>query len=127
MANTKAVHLESFEAAADLSAKQFYFVKLSANRTVNVPTAITDIPIGVLQNKPASGEAAEVMVIGRSKVSADETLTAGQLIGTSVDGQAALVEAGDTTVYRAGQVTIGAGAGEIAEAIINCVNLNVAP
>ena len=47
-----------FTASADLSAKQYYFVKLSSETKVTVCSAVTDKPIGVLQNKPASGEQA---------------------------------------------------------------------
>ena len=63
-------------AAADLSGKQYYFVKLASESTVNVCSAVTDVPIGVLQNTPASGESAEVAIFGLSKVSADATLAA---------------------------------------------------
>ncbi|MGA1628381.1 MAG: hypothetical protein ACO330_06150, partial [Aquiluna sp.] len=64
----------TFTAAADLSAKQYYFVKITADNTVNVCAAVTDIPIGVLQIAPASGEAASVMLYGISKVSANEAI-----------------------------------------------------
>ena len=76
-----------FTASADLSGKQFYFVKLSGAGTVTVCAAATDVPIGVLQNKPTSGQAAEVMMLGISKVSSDAALSRGNLIGTSGDGQ----------------------------------------
>ena len=74
-----------FTAAADLSAKQYYFVKLASSTTVNVCAAVTDKPIGVLQNKPESGEQAIVRVFGVSKISADATLAAGDVIGTPAD------------------------------------------
>lgn len=124
--NSKPTHTESFNAGADLSTKQFYFVKLNANRQVIVCAAATDKPVGVLQNKPdASGKEAEVMVLGRSKVSADAVLAAGNLIGTASDGQADVKVPGtDTTEYICGMVTTGvSSAGEIAEALINCINI----
>jgi hypothetical protein len=120
---TFGVQVESYEADADLSAKQFYFVKFTGNRKVGVCAAATDIPAGVLQNKPdASGKTAEVMVIGKSKVNSDGALTAGWLIGTAADGQAdRKIPGTDTTEYVAGTVTLGSGAaGEMAEANINC-------
>jgi hypothetical protein len=109
-------------AAADLSAKQYRFVKFTANRTVDVCAAATDKPCGVLQNKPASGQVAEVGYLGETKLEADASLTAGTLIGTSADGQAdAKVPGTDTTEYIAGQIVQGAGAaGEIGTALINC-------
>ncbi len=110
----------TFAAAADLSAKQYYFVKLSAANTVNVCTAITDIPIGILQNKPESGEAATVCLFGISKVSADGTLAAGNLIGTSADSQADAIAAGtDTTVYTMGQALEAAAAGDTVSMFLN--------
>lgn len=111
-------------AGADLSAKQFYFVKLSADDTVVVCAAATDIPIGVLQNKPTSGQAALVRVIGKTKVSADAALTYGQLIGTSGDGQADPKTAGsDTTEYICGRVLNGvANANELASAMVDCAS-----
>src|SRR3954468_8130891 len=88
----------SFKSNADLRTKQFYFLKLTANNTVDVCAAVTDLPIGVLQNKPNTGEVAEVTLAGITKVSGDADLAAGDSIGTSVDGQAAAYIAGtDTT------------------------------
>ena len=110
----------TFEAGADLSAKQYYFVKLSAANTVNVCSAITDIPIGILQNKPGSGEAATVCLFGISKVSANGTLAAGNLIGTSADSQADAIAAGtDTTVYTMGQALEAAAAGDTVSMFLN--------
>lgn len=122
--SAKLVYTESFEAGADLSAQQFRFVKLSADRTVIAIAAITDKPAGVLQNKPASGETAIVLVVGRSLVDSDSALAAGDLIGVAADGQADTIVPGtDTTVYIAGMVTLGSGAaGQKAEAMINCAS-----
>lgn len=109
-------------AGADLTAKQYYFVKLSADMTVTVCNGATDIPIGVLQNAPDSGEAAEVCAIGVTKVSSDADLDAGHVIGTSADGQADVKVAGtDTTQYAVGIVLQGStAAGGLATALINC-------
>jgi hypothetical protein len=114
----------SFEAAADLSAKQFYFVKLATGGKVDVCAAATDVPIGVLQNKPTSGQTAEVTVLGITKVSGDADLAIGNLIGTSSDGQAAAYAAGtDTTKYVVGQVMIdNSAAAGLITATINCMN-----
>jgi hypothetical protein len=94
-------------ASADLSAKQYYFVKVSGDKTVTVCAATTDKPIGILQNDPESGEAAVVASGGVSKVSGDADLTAGNSVGTSADGQAAAYTASDTTKYIVGQVILG--------------------
>lgn len=106
-------------AASDLSAKQFYIVK---KNTTNNQAALCDtageVLLGVLQNEPASGEACEIMVLGITKVSANETLVAGDLWGTSADGQATKIESSNTGAdlrsYFGGQVLIGAAVGELA-------------
>ena len=115
----------TFEAAADLSTKQFYFVKLSAANTVTVCNGATDVPCGILQNKPsAAGRPAVVRMFGISKVSADAAITVGALIGTSADGQADIKLAGtDTTQYVVGvALTACSNAGEIVEVSLNCMN-----
>lgn len=118
------VKLVGFTASADLSAKQYYFVKISGANTVTVCAAATDVPCGVLQNAPASGAAAEVVALGISKVSSDAALSRGNLIGTSGDGQADAKTPGtDTTEYVCGQVLVATGAaGDLATAYINCMN-----
>lgn len=113
----------SLEAGADLSAKQYYFVKLSSGKAA-VCSAATDKPIGVLQNKPTSGQTAEIMALGISKVSGDADLSADDLIGTSADGQADAKTVGtDTTEYVVGRVLEDNGAaGGLVTALINCMN-----
>jgi hypothetical protein len=114
------IKVGQFTASADLSAKQYHFVKMSGNDTVTVTAAITDVPIGVLQNNPASGGVAEVALFGVTKVVADGTLAAGNLIGTSADGQADAIAAGtDTTVYIMGHAVSAAAAGETTTMILN--------
>jgi len=103
----------TLKAAADLSAKQYHIVKLASATTVNVCSAITDVPIGVLLNKPESGEVAEICFIGVTKVVADGTIAAGNIIGTSADGQAdAITRGSDNSVTILGQAIGAASAGE---------------
>ena len=114
----------TFTAAADLSAKQYYFVKITADNTVNVCAAVTDIPIGVLQNAPTSGQAASVMLYGITKLTAKEAIAVGNNVGTGSDGRADVVAAGsDTTVRICGQAIEAAGAaGQVISCAINCIN-----
>ncbi|MGR3310224.1 MAG: hypothetical protein ACUZ77_05550 [Candidatus Brocadiales bacterium] len=65
----------SFEAAEDLSNDQYRIVTLSGNK-VQRPNAGTDIPLGVLQNAPASGEAAVVRLLGITKLQLGGTVAA---------------------------------------------------
>jgi hypothetical protein len=117
----------TFTASADLSAKQFHFVVLASATQVNVATAITNAPIGILQNAPTSGQQAIVRISGISKVVADGTLAAGNFIGTSADAQADAISPGtDTTVYMTGQCVQAAAAGQTTTMILNITNCRAA-
>jgi len=111
-------------AGGDLSSSQYKFVKLNSSGQVVDIAAATDIPAGVLQNNPASGGAAEVAVIGVTKLQGDADLAKGAQIGTSADGQAvALVAGTDTTKYVVGQVLEdNSAAAGLVTALINCAN-----
>ena len=111
----------TLKAYADLSAKQYHFVKMHSATQVTVCAAITDIPVGVLQNNPEAGEVAEVSFLGVTKLVADGTIAAGNSLGTSADGQADAIAAGtDTTVYLVGTAVGAASAGQTFTALINC-------
>jgi hypothetical protein len=121
------VSIGTFTAGADLSAKQYHFVIMASATTVNVATAITNAPIGILQNKPESGQQAIVQISGVSKVVADGTVAAGNFIGTSADAQADAISPGtDTTVYMMGQCIQAASAGETTSMILNVTNCRAA-
>lgn len=114
----------SVAAAADLSTHQYKFVEWSSGKAA-LCNAATDIPMGVLQNKPdAADKPAEVLILGVSKVNSDAALSIGDLIGTSADGQADAKVAGtDTTEYVVGRmITATSGAGGVGTAAINCMN-----
>jgi hypothetical protein len=114
----------TLEAGEDLSSKQYYFVKLNATGKAIVCAGVTDKPVGVLQNDPTSGQAAEVVVVGLTKVSTNAALAIADLIGTSADGQAAAYVAGtDTTKYVVGTILVtSGGADEVTSALVNCAN-----
>lgn len=108
-------------ASADLTGKQYYFVKMSASGTVTVCAGTTDKPIGILQNAPNTGEAAAVACAGVSKVSGDADLAYGASVGTSSDGQAAAYTASDTTKYIVGSVIVdNSAAGGLATVAFDC-------
>lgn len=97
-------------AGADLSAKQYTFVKISGTGVISAAAA-TDVVIGVLQNSPKSGQVAEVAVSGITKLKASAAITAGALVGTTSTGLAVAVVAGtDTTKFVLGQAITAAGA-----------------
>lgn len=108
------------KAAADLSTKQYRFVKLTGDLSVNVCSAATDAPYGVLQDKPASGVAADVMTRGITKVILGGTVVAGDRLGTDANGAAVkLTEGTDTTKYVVGQALVGGVSGDIIAADID--------
>jgi len=76
-----------FVAAADLSAKQYYVVYLSAANTVNVSGAGV-LSLGVLQNKPESGEGAIVSRDGDvTSAVAGAAISAGDELTTDSSGR----------------------------------------
>ena len=114
------IRFGNLTAGTDLSSKQYHFVKLASATTVDVCSAITDVPIGILQNNPESGETATITIFGITKAVADGTLTAGRWIGTSADSQASGITPGsDTTVYVMGQAVQAASAGETFTMFLN--------
>jgi hypothetical protein len=111
-----------FLAGADLSTKQYYFVENPAG--VTVANAVTDVPVGVLQDKPdAAGEDAEVCIFGFTKLVAGGNVAAGDLISTTTAGKAVTLVVGtDTTAYILGRaLTASTGDGQVIEAFINCM------
>ncbi len=93
-------------ASADLSAKQNKFVKISGAGTVTVGAAVSDKVIGVLQNAPASGGAAAVMVNGVAKVVSGGSITAGDEVSCDANGDA--ITASGSGTYVAGKALTGA-------------------
>ncbi len=114
------ITLGTLTAAADLSSKQYHFVKLASATTVNVCSATTDRAIGILQNDPESGESAVITIFGISKVVADGTIAFNNVIGTSADSQAdAIVPGTDTSVTTLGVAIGAASAGETFTMFLN--------
>ncbi len=112
-------------AGADLSAKQFHFVEINnADGTVTAVDGATDRPIGVLQNTPTSGQAADVLITGGTKVVAGGTASAGQPLFSNSGASAVTLVVGGTgsAAYLVGTFIEPAAAGAITTAVINCAN-----
>ena len=112
-------------AGADLSALQYTFVKQNSSGQVVAVAAATDIPIGVLQNAPSSGQEASITVTGGTKLKAGATITLGThfLLGTTSAGAATPLAAGtDTTKYILGSPLATAASGDITSVIVNCAS-----
>lgn len=94
-------YLDTFsaKAAADLSAKQYYAVKLSAADTVALVAAATDRVAGILVNKPKQGQAATVVTEGICECVSDGSSTAiavSDLVGPDSGGKMVKKTTADT-------------------------------
>lgn len=115
MAVEKPVLIMPFLAGEDLSSYQYHFVTQlgSDNNSVVLMNNATDIPIGILQNAPESGEVAEVMLLGVSKCVANAAIAVGvavkaEFVGVTDCGKA---DAADTDYdWVAGLVVFASGA-----------------
>jgi predicted ribonuclease toxin of YeeF-YezG toxin-antitoxin module len=113
----------TFVAGADLSALQYTFVKLNSSGQVVAVAAATDVPIGVLQNNPASGAEASVTIVGGTKIVASAAATLGTALnfGTTSAGKAVTLAVTDTTKYVLGvYLEAPAADGNIVAAVVNC-------
>jgi hypothetical protein len=110
-------------AGADLSALQYNFVKLNSSGQAVACSGATDVPVGVLQNAPTSGQEAEVLIVGGTKIVAGAAITVPNAIGTGATGKAVALATTDTTKYVVGSlITASAADGNIVTAVINCAN-----
>lgn len=87
----------TLEAAADLSAKQYYIVDCTAAKKVNL-AGDGAVCIGVLENEPESGEAASVRIYGIAQVSAGAAISAGALVASDANGQAVTATTGEFSI-----------------------------
>jgi hypothetical protein len=98
---TEILDIGHLEAAADLSAKQFYAVKQTTSTALNLCSAVTDRGLGILQDKPKSGEAGKVRRLGISKAITDGSGTAisvGDQLGPNASGKLVKVTTADRPV-----------------------------
>jgi hypothetical protein len=100
-------------AGESLASKQYSFVKLNSSGQV-VAAGDGNDAIGVLQNDPASGDIAVVMVgTGITKVLAGGSSTVGYNVGSDASGRAVTAASGD---YLLGQfLTAPTGAGQVVD------------
>lgn len=98
-------------AAADLSSGQFLAVKITAARAVNLASAGGELIYGILQNKPTSGQAADVGFIGVTKAVAGAAFSAGAQLMT--DTSARLITSTGTNHRVATALEAATGAGQL--------------
>lgn len=86
--------LYSAKAGADLSSLRYSVLELNSEDVVDLTDGTADIPLGILQTKPQSGEEAAVCVQGISKARYGGNVTAGNLLVCTASGT--LTAAGST-------------------------------
>jgi hypothetical protein len=105
-------------AGADLSAKQWFIVKLNSSKQVVLSSAATDKHFGIVANVPDSATNSPVDVVlcnadGTFKVTAGGSVAVGDLLTSDANGKAiATTTSGDRVIGMA--VTAGAS-GELVE------------
>jgi len=96
----------TFLAGADLSSHQYKFVKLSAASDSTKGRVILagagEAVIGVLMNKPTSGQDATVQVYGIAKVMAGGAITVNSRVAPDANGKAKSAVLGRTDTSDAG-------------------------
>lgn len=100
-----------------LAYPQYIFVsQIAANAAVGATSANSSSVLGVLQNKPAIGEAMSIAYAGVSKVVAGGALTVGVFITPNGSGRAAAVASGG---MACGRLLEAAGAdGDVVTALL---------
>jgi hypothetical protein len=88
----------SFEAASDLSAKQYYIVNINGSDKIAVASTAGQRALGILQDDPVSGQTGRVRVMGVSKVKAGGTFSQGDLVTTTAAGKAVKADDNDEVV-----------------------------
>jgi len=102
MAFSKLEFMYTMKAAADLSGVQYHIMRQDAAHSCNVASeAVNSTMIGILQNKPESGENATIADEGISKVVAGAAITQGLHVTCNGSGRAAAVGSGDVALGRA--------------------------
>jgi hypothetical protein len=117
------LELRSAQAGADLSAKQFYGVKIHTDGTAILNAAAGEFCYGVLQNTPTSGQQASIAIRGITRAKAGGVINAGATVavtaaGKFVDAAEAVVDtqAGSATDAVIGSFVVGIHRGDAATA-----------
>jgi len=113
-------------AAADLSAKQFYIVKIDSTAKVVLADSALSTIVGVLQNNPVSGEAATYRFLGTTKVVAGGTIAVGALVTSDANGKAVATTTDGHIVIGRHIGTSAAASGDIVEVQMGIQHLYIA-
>ena len=103
----------SAEAAEDLSDDQYRFVVLNSSGNARRPDSAAEVPYGILQNAPESGEAARIRIDGISKLVANAALAINDFVApeyVSATDAGKGQKAGTNWKATRGMVVMAAGA-----------------
>lgn len=111
--------------SASLATKQYYIVKQHTDGTVILAAAGTDALIGVVQNKPAVGDAALVRFNGTTKVVAGGTISVGAWVTSDASGKAVATTTDKNVALGRYLGTVSAASGDIIEVLLGIHTLSV--
>ncbi len=103
-------------AATDLSASQFYAVKIVGVRSVGLANAGGEAIYGVLQNKPGPAQACDVGLFGVSKAAVGAAVVAGSYLSTDNTGR--FIDAAGTGHRGAQALETATAAGQIITVVL---------
>ncbi len=112
-------------ASEDLSAKQFYIVQMDSSGDMEVAEGATDLLLGVLQNKPESGQAGTYRFEGTTKVVASAAIAIGDWVTTTNAGKAVATTT-DKDIVIGKALEAAAADGDIIEIQLSIFTLSVA-
>lgn len=112
MAYSNQLRNVTLKAAASLATRQFHIVELAAN-VLECDLAIAGRGYGVVQNHPASGEAATVSVEGETRVRAGGAVSVGAYITSAATGYATSIASGGAGGIAIGRAKTSAASGSI--------------
>lgn len=118
---TYATYLDipGFTAVSTLASSQYYIVQLASTAgQVKLATSGTSKIVGVVQNDPAAGEAANIAFAGVFKVAAETSVAIGDFITSSSTGRAKTTTTGGNSIIGKA-LDASSSAGDI----IRCVSV----
>lgn len=102
---------------------QFSFVTLNGDFEVVPSGGSSESPVGIVQNTPTGGEAADIVAEGMTKVhTGASTMAAGDRIGANSSAHAVTIpDSSDSDKYIAGYMMESAGSDVIGTAVVDCL------
>lgn len=109
--------VDNFLSGSDLSATQYTFVKQSSTENTIEAAGAGEVAIGIVENKPASGEVAEVAVGGGTYITAAAAIAIGDPIKSDASGKGVTAST-NNDYYIARAIEAAAADGDQIEVII---------